>query len=351
MSYLTRPSLESLDLLIASNTHPQINMDTQSIKLSSDHSQHQPIPPEEFANYQYIGAILPQFYENNYPSAFRLNPILVKKNTSPRDGGIIDCFIYESRDEHQLLFHPDQISLNPEIHPTKYNCYLGQGEYDIVDLFEQPFPVDPAKEFFYVRSPNNSTPFENIISTCEIEEKMSLGEWMIYHNDEQKVIINASKYYKDNETDEENEELTRRLLGEKFSYFLTIEDRIGVPHLSLHIGDETNPLADVTNYGDGQKGYSPHENTKHSTTKNYVLPYDALASFDINKIDFNNLPWEEISEHLWSLAPKKKTYSLLYTSLSDLLKNKRWAFNNVLQSTFIDEYYGFTPNLNQHLVK
>src|SRR3989338_6521417 len=352
MSYLTRPYLESLDLLIASNTHPQINRDIQSIKLSSDHLQHQPqqtIPPEEFANFEYIGAILPQVYENDYPTAFRLIPILAKKNTLPRDDGIIDCFIYGYSDEHQMLFHSDQISLDPDIHQTKYSLYIGQGEYDFVDLFEKPLPFDPTKEFFYVRSPNNSVAFENILFNCQIEEKIKIQEWMIYHNEKERIILDESSKYASPKI---LEEWIQRHVASKYTSLLHLEESIGVPHLTLFTGNENNPWPNITTYDNGQKSYGAHKDTTHSAISYFELPYSALDSFDHPTFDPTTSPFTKIPDSQINKKPKiTNSYSLIYTSLSDLLKNKRWAFNNVLQSTFIDEYNGFTFNLNQHLKK
>ena len=352
MSYLTRPYLESLDLLIASNTHPQIKREIQNVTLYFDSVQDQPqqtIPPEEFANFEYIGAILPQVYENNYPTAFHLIPILAKKNNPSQPNGSIDCFIYGSPSEHQLSFHHDIIEINPEIHQTKYSLYQGQGDYLIVDLFEKPLPFDPTKEFFFVRSPNNSIQFDNTISTCKIEEKIKLQEWMIYHNEKERIILDESSKYASPKI---LEEWIQRHVASKYTSWLHLEESTGVPHLTLFTGNENNPWPNITTYDNDQKSYGPHKDTTHAAINYFELPYSALDSFDHPTFDPTTSPFTKIPDSQINKKPKiTNSYSLIYTSLSDLLKNKRWAFNNVLQSTFIDEYNGFTFNLNQHLKK
>ncbi len=349
MNSLTRDSLESLDLIIAANTQPQNIQDIKKINLcfQQDNQSHKNISFEDISNYQFYGALLPEFYLNDYPSCFQLSPILLKKDQPLNKDILHSILVQKARADSELFLYEDLMNLSPHHHPTKYSIYHGQGEYSIVERFDTPISFDPQKEFFFIRSPNNSTTFENVLYTCDLEEKIAVGEWLIYHKDEQKVILPIDLYTHS----EPDDEITRRLIGAKFSYFVTIEDRGGVPHLSLHIGDETNPLANVTDYGEGSREYSAHPDSKLSTRKNYEIPYTDLSSFDITAIDFNNLPYKEISTEPYSLPSQKKSYSLLYTSLPELIKHKRWAFNNVLQTSFIKQYSGLTIKLNQHLIK
>ena len=202
--------------------------------------------------------------------------------------------------------------------------YFGQGEGATLLMFDKPFPFDSNKDFLYVRSPNGKFVPQNVLATRKLEEKLTLGEWLVTE-DEKAVDYRFC-----------DKSLSDLYYQGRFKSLIRIHDSADGIVLEYEEGGKPimkkNPNG--TSWSPVGEGFRP--------VRTFGLPKN-ISSF--NPLTFNCTQNQEIKRQPNKENGSGREYSLVYINPAEITLLK-WGFNSRVMEPMSGEISRYH---NQHL--
>ncbi|MDP3027612.1 MAG: hypothetical protein Q8N63_07950 [Nanoarchaeota archaeon] len=316
MQLLTRETVTGLDIICASYVPPTRMPEVKKIEVITE--SHTPKVLEEHADLSDFRLLGTDLDETIAPYISKGQPVV--------DGKFIKGMRFWNRNREVMRF------LSPNAWPSMIGAsdgfvYFGQGRGATLLMFDKPIHFDSKNDFLYIRSPNGKFIPRNVLVTMKLEEKLTLGEWIILEKDRKKE---ARDYHFCDES------LCDLYYQGKFKSLVRIYDSVDGIILECEEGGEP-----IMKKNPGGLSWSPVGEGFRPVRK-FSFPKD-ISTF--NPLTFNPSQHQEVGGRSCKEKGSEREYSLVYANPAEIT-SLRWGFNSGIMEPLSG---GISRYHNQHL--